>query len=214
MKLMICICWLSFYFQGYCQFVRYQTFDEYKMEGITNKRIRRPCVFIKWESDTIFVIKSNDKDNVIKYINCGSYWHAVIQIKEPCSCMGMDKRICEKFIYNDTVVEYEYILKPNNKRSAQTIAVNTKDKCLFLSLKSNEIDNKIAPFDEIMEIINKYKNNSYSYPPMCPPEIFEKQIEKNIFSVYLIKEGERKLIKSRKINHLGEFNNRGSLVWW
>ena len=62
MKLMICICWLSFYFQGYCQFVRYQTFDEYKMEGITNKRIRRPCVFIKWESDTIFVIKSNDKD--------------------------------------------------------------------------------------------------------------------------------------------------------
>ena len=184
------------------------------MEGIANKRIKRPCVFIKRESDTIFVIKSNDKDNVIKYINRGSYWHAVIQIKEPCSCMGMDKRICEKFIYNDTVVEYEYILKVNNERHALRIAVNTKDKCVILHLKSNEMEEKFATFDEIMEIINKYKNNSYSYPPLCPPEIFEKHIENNIFSVYLINEEDKNFIKSKKLNHLGEFDNKGSLVWW
>jgi hypothetical protein len=49
---------LSFQMKGQKDYVKYQTFDEYKMEGVGEGKIKRPYVLVKKEVDTIFVIKS------------------------------------------------------------------------------------------------------------------------------------------------------------
>ena len=54
------LCMLSFQMKGQNGYVKYQTFDEYKLMGIGHSDIRDPYVLVKKEADTIFVIKSND----------------------------------------------------------------------------------------------------------------------------------------------------------
>ena len=102
-------------FEANCQpkFVKYQTFDEYKMQGIKEKRIKYPCVYIKENGDTIFVRKSYDT-NIITYIKKQDFWYAKLKIEEKTSFTDR-YRVCERFIYNDTIIDYEYIKKTMGK---------------------------------------------------------------------------------------------------
>jgi hypothetical protein len=168
---------LPFQTKGQGDYIRYQTFDEYKMEGVGDKKIKRPYVLVKKEFDTISVIKSNDKENVIKYVSHGNYWYTILQIKERLYYL---ETFCEKFIYNDTVIEYKYQYKHqydylidsskrSNQRSMCRIFVHTKKDCIVLSIQDNDIKNYDDPFNEINEFVINYKEFFPLYSPGCQP---------------------------------------------
>jgi hypothetical protein len=213
---------LLFQTNGQDGYVKYQTFDEYKMEGIGNEKIKRPYVLVKKESDTVFVIKSNDRKKTIKYVNRGDYWHTKRVIKEtaskhvfhfsgkvcPCSLI---KEFCEKFIYNDTIVEYNYYydlgIKDSLNRHFKNIYMHTKKDCIVLGI---DITNYNAPFSQIKDIATNYKDML----PLGWLYVYEKQINGNVLSIYEIDGKGKKFIKSKKMNSLGEFGNEGILAWW
>ena len=221
---------LSFHLKGQTDYVKYQTFDEYKMEGVGyDKKIKRPYVFVKKEVDTISVIKSNDRDKVIKYVNRGDYWHTIFQIAEKLSYI---ETICEKFIYNDTVIEYKYKYshqygylcagiidssKRSNQRYHCDIFVHTKKDCLILSIQSNDIKNYDAPFSEIKEFVI---NHNEIFPLYSPDyqlrwySIYKKQVKDNILSIYEVDSTNKEFVSSKKMNSLGEFDNNGTMAWW
>lgn len=227
---------LLFQTKGQDNYVKYQTFDEYKMEGIGTKKIKRPYVLVKKENDVIFVkkIEKNKGTNEcncveeIKYINKGDYWYAAIKSEPNRTSSKRSRRIIpmpctpifyEKFIFSDTVVEYKYIysLKNSIKRLNQFIYINTKEYCIILSIEENEIKNQDEPYNEIEKLVANYKeifplhssSNSSRYY-----SVFEKHIEKDILSIYEINGENKKFISSKKMNNLGEFDNNGTMAWW
>jgi hypothetical protein len=113
-------------------YVKYQTFNEYKLEGVNSSHIKNPYVFVKKELDTVFVIKSNDRRSVMTYINKGEYWF----YQEPEEIQkgfidkvlsksiwkifshpkGVDKTLSKKFITNDTIFIFSYLIMPGTDR--------------------------------------------------------------------------------------------------
>jgi len=223
----------SFQMKGQDGYVRYQTFDEYKMEGVGAEKIKRPYVLVKKENDTIFVkkiVKKKGKNRCnctvkeIKYINKGDYWHTTIRpeskrtlIARPRPCIPI---FYEKFIFNDTIVEYQYSLKYGLKevrRVAQYIHIHTKKDCVILSLQDNDIKNYGNPYNEVKEFVINYKEIFPLYSSGYQPRyytIFEKQIEGNIFSIYIIDGENKRFFSSKEMNSLGEYDNKGRLAWW
>ncbi|MBO4581829.1 MAG: hypothetical protein J5701_06055 [Bacteroidales bacterium] len=225
--LLIILSVLSIQVKGQNDYVKYQTFDEYKLEGIGEKKIKRPYVLVKRENDTIFVVKSNDRKNVIKYVNRGDYWHTILQIEERWSFW---ETFCEKFIYNDTVVEYKYKYwhdygylidssKRSNIRINKGIYVHTKSICINLSIQGDDIKNLDNPYNEIKQFVVNYKEifplylSSPGYQPRWY-SIYEKHIAGNRLSIYEMKGVNREFTASKKMNSLGEFDNKGMLWWW
>ena len=213
------------------EYTKYQTFDEYKLMGVRRFIIREPYVLVKKELDTIFVIKSNDRNKLIKYVNRGAYWYSKLIIEEPLPDDGViylldtTPTICEKFIYNDTVIEYKYQYRHlsgdsiyrSNRRSNRDILVHTKKDCIILSIQDDDIKNYDDPFNEIKEFVLNYKEIFPLYSPGYQPRcysIFEKQIKGNIISIYEIDGENKKFVSSKKMNSLGEFDNEGTLAWW
>jgi len=217
---------LSFQIKGQNGYIQYQTFDEYKMEGVGKEKIKRPYVLVKKELDTIFVIKSNDTGKTIKYVNRGDYWYTKLQIEERLPYL---ETICEKFIYNDTIIEYNYRYchqynhlidssKRSNQRISSSIFVHTKKGCIILSIQDNDITNYDDTFNKIKEFVINYKeifprNISTIYQPRFH-YIFEKQIKENILSIYEINGEDKEFVASKKMNSLGEFDNKGTMMWW
>jgi len=214
----------SFQMKGQKGYVRYQTFDEYKLKGAGHSNIREPYVLVKKERDTIFVIKSNDKGKTIKYINKGKYWYSesIIKVKEPpvgsLWLLDMSPTVYEKFIYNNIIVEYKYWLNNELERYGSYIYIHTKKKCIELVIQNSDITNYDDPFNEIKELVINYKTVFSLYSPDYHQSrcyyIYEKQIEGNIFSVYEIVGENKRFISSKKMNSLGEFDNNGTLFWW
>jgi len=214
------------------EYTKYQTFDEYKLMGVRRFIIREPYVLVKKELDTIFVIKSNDRNKLIKYINRGAYWYSksIIEVEPPPDdgeqyLLDMTSTVCEKFIYNDTVIEYKYqyrhlsgdSIDRSNRRSNSDILVHTKKDCIILSIQDDDIKNYDDPFNEIKEFVLNYKEIFPLYSPEIQLpwySIFEKHIDGNILSIYEIDGGNKKFVSSKKMNSLGEFDNEGTLAWW
>ena len=195
------------------KFVKYQTFDEYKMQGIKDKRIKYPCVYIKENGDTIFVRKSYDK-NIITYIKKPDYWYT----KQIIRSFVKVSRICERFIYNDTIIDYEYIKNNNGEIFGCYIFVHTKTSCLVLTLSKTDINHTEDVFKQIKKLINNYKDffPLYSTKEHQPRfyEFYLKHIDKNILTIYEVNEQGRTYVASKKMNHLGEFDNKGLIAWW
>lgn len=198
------------------KFVKYQTFDEYKMQGIKEKRIKYPCVYIKENGDTIFVRKSYDK-NIITYIKKPDFWYTKLKIEEK-STFTDRYRVCEKFIYNDTIIEYEYIKKNDGKIFGITIFVHTKTDYLQLNLSDTDINNSSNVYKQIKKLVNNYKDFfplyvSGKYQPR-DYIFYSKHIDKNILTIYEVNEQGRTHVASKKMNTLGEFDNKGLIAWW
>jgi len=203
---------LSFQMKGQDGYVRYQTFDEYKMEGVEAEKTKRPYVLVKKEVDTIFVIKSYDRTKKIKYVNRGDYWYTILHIQTT----KVGEIFCEKFIYNDTVVEYEYY-KIDSLRYNNGISVHTKKDCIELVIHRNDIKNYDDPFNEIKELVTNYKEIFPLYSPGHQPRwysILRKHIEGNILYIYDMNGINKGDVYSKKMNSLGEFDNNGMLRWW
>jgi hypothetical protein len=105
-------------------YVKYQTFDEYKLEGVGNFNIQHPYVLVKKEIDTIFVIKSNDKRNIIKYINKGEFWFYQETEKPQKGCCH--KALLKKFITNDTIFIFSYF-QASLRITTSTIIIERKE---------------------------------------------------------------------------------------
>lgn len=224
-SIIILLLFTSFQMNGQKGYVKYQTFNEYKMEGVGVEKIKRPYVLVKKEFDTMSVIKSNDRKKIIKYVNRGDYWHTILQMESKWSII---ETFCEKFIYNDTVIEYKYqywhqygYLVDNSKRSNQRINrgiyVHTKNNCIELTIQDSDITNYDNPYNEIKEFVTNYKEIFPLYSPKYQPRcysIIEKHIEDNILSIYEIEKENKRLVSSKKMNSLGEFDNDGMLRWW
>lgn len=205
-------------FEANCQqkFVKYQSFDEYKMQGIKDKRIKYPCVYIKENGDTMFVRKSYDK-NIITYTKKQDYWYAKLRIEER-STFTDRYRVCERFIYNNTIIDFVYIQKNNGKTFDYDIYVHTKIDCLHLKLSVTDIDNSADLFKQIKKIINNYKDffPLYSTKEHQPRfyEYYLKYVDKNILTIYEVNEQGKTHVASKKMNNLGEFDNKGLIAWW
>ena len=209
----------------YCQiesneYVKYQTFDEYKLMGVVCSDIKEPYVLAKKELDTIFVIRSNDSEKIIKYISKGAYWYSksIIYVDTiPLAKQILWPTIYEKFIFDNTVIEYRYLLNDNLEKIDQYIYVHTKKDCIILAIQDNDIKNDAVHYNEIKEFVMNYKKIFPLYSPGYQPRsrrIYEKHIEGNILSIYRIDKKNKKIVLSKEMNSLGEFDNKGTMMWW
>jgi len=198
------------------EYVKYQTLDEYKLMGVECSDIKAPYVLAKKMLDTIFVIKSNNSEKVIQYINKGAYWHSksIIYVDTiPLAKQKLDPTVYEKFIFNDTVVEYKYSLKENLEKSQQRIFVHTKKNCIVLIIQDDDIKNQDDPYNEIKEFVANYKTIFPLYTPGYQPRcysIYKKRIKGNVLYIYR----DNRCVSSKEMNSLGEFDSNGTLAWW
>lgn len=204
-------------FKGYD---KYQTFNEFELKGVNSPKLQSPFIFLKRESDTIFVVKSNKKDETIKYINMGKYWYTSMRTEEKPTfeerSLGAKLKIerlpqiCEKFIFNDTIVEYVYLLQDETQRLSQEIYVKTKDSILNLVIQDDDIKNINNPYNEIINFVRAYKklfpyNDNQTYQPRFY-YLFEKQIIGDTLYLSETKEIDKKKQYSIKLNSMGEFD--------
>jgi len=196
----------------YNDYTKYQTFNENELKGEGTKNIKKPCVFVKEEQDTIFVIKSNRKDEVLKYVNKGEYWCRYIKIQGKPSNLKLSTtpKIYERFITKDTIIEYYYYLEDGN-RIDETIKLKINNICITLidnNLKFSDINN---PFPELKFIVDNYKENypskstAIDYQPKYY-YVYEKEISKDYLYVYELKGNQKRKVSINKLNSLGEFD--------
>lgn len=196
-----------------------QTFNEFELKGVNSPNLQPPFIFLKKESDTIFVIKSNKKDETIKYVNKGRYWYSSTKLEEKPTFeerffgvrLKIERfpQICEKYIFNDTIIEYVYLIGDKSQRFMQNIYVKTKNSILYLSIQDDDIKNTDDPYMEIINFVHNYKAlflyYTFDYQPIYY-RFFEKQISGGTFCLYEINGGKKKLQYSIKLNSLGEFD--------
>jgi len=208
---------------------KYQTFDEYILDGVVTNNVKSPYVLVKKTNDTIFVIKSNNKNDTIKYTKKGNYWYTKLYIEETQSFLDKlfnnssskllkIQEICEKFIYNDTVIEFLYREDEKLRMIDQTIYVNTKQHCLELVIQNDDLKDFKNLFDGIQTLVNNYKTIFPIYSPKYQSRWYneyEKIIKNNTLNIYEIDSSNlKKFVTSKKLNSLGEFDNKGKLAWW
>ena len=150
-------------------YVKYQTFDEYRLEGVGNSNIRKPYVLVKKELDTISVIKSNDRGNIIKYINMGEFWF----YQEPeensqqggilykmALTKGIVKDTYKKFIANDTIFIFAYFptLSQQITSHGNGIIIKTKEENTVICNYKIIFDNNDNLYKNIRNIVSNYKD--------------------------------------------------------
>ncbi|MCL2131017.1 MAG: hypothetical protein FWH36_00960 [Lentimicrobiaceae bacterium] len=155
---LILLLFTSFQMKDNKEYVKYQTFDEYKLKGVGRFNIKEPYVLVKKELDTIFVIKSNDRSNVLKYINKGEFWYH--QVPEEPQDDGITKSISKKFITNDTMFVFNHFPMPWS--TFTTIVIETKKEVTVIEGCEILFDNEENVFKKIQNIASNYKN-SLSY---------------------------------------------------
>jgi hypothetical protein len=207
----------------------YQTFNEYKLQGIGTTNIKFPYVYVRDEKNAIYVIKSNE-NQIIKYLNKGNYWYSHWKIEIDCNSNWKDKsiqswKVCERYIFNDSILDYIYYLDKDKEskeisRSVLSVFVRTGKKDMLLApvFKIKNIDN---PFSELKFFVENYKNtytpDSYiNYRKSMFIEV-EKEISSDTLYNYS-KKGDRTKIQYIKLNSMGEYdiyspNSRNTLQW-
>ena len=83
--------------------------------------------------DTIFVIHSENPNNILRYINCGDYFYNCTFVKvdaTPDTKSLAELTYFEKFIFNDTIILHEYSYTPPdiNNIDWDIIYINTKNE--------------------------------------------------------------------------------------
>ena len=151
---------LSFQMKGQKDYVKYQTFDEHKLKGVGRFNIKEPYVLVKKRLDTIFVIKSNDRNNILKYINKGKFWYHQVPQEPQDECACMRNFISKKFITNDTVFVFSHF--PDTWLKHATIIIDTKKEITIIEDYPIRFDNEENVFKKIQNIASTYKD-SLSY---------------------------------------------------
>lgn len=118
-------------------FVKYQTFDEYKMCGI-GEAVDTPFVYVKRVDNSILVRTTNMIDTIIQYDNHGSFWYSCRRYgygdSYMCQCNDWQlgtPRVYHRFFYNDTILEYYEVGDEDNRN----LFVKTVKDLLIFSVK-------------------------------------------------------------------------------
>ena len=208
-------------------YTKYQTFDEYTLSGIKpTETLKSPFVAIKHASDSISVLVY-DQNKVIKrhlYKKKNSYWFSIKReqidpkVAANCKC-DTTPRFIERFIYNDTILEYSYYVNKTNNKSVESFSVFTRNNDTHISPEKFNISEK-RKFEQLKEIVKNY-NLKYSY--FKPGEIqksyyesVDKYFKGDTLFVYE-KNGNPKykigcLQSAAILNSLGEFGGIGKNI--
>ncbi len=197
-------------------YVKYQTFNEYKLRGEGTKNIVSPYVYVKKTKNTISVIRSNRMKEVIEYVNKGDHWYRYIEIKhEPhkknCKCL-IYTEIREQFVFNDTVVEYSYTFENHDKkreRGNEYIYIRTSDREIHVPVYL-KIKNTKDPYKSVKYIVDNYKKvlkpyTSRCYLPKRYYSLYRKEIKNGVFYKYEIADGKETLVDEINLYGLDEF---------
>lgn len=173
------------------EFIRHQTFDEYKLKGInTHSGIKSPYVFIKTGLDTITVIKSNDKKRTKQYLKRKDYWYTETE-------KDVYNKVSEKkFIFNDTLLYYSYLPMPGSRSgtTGECVILETKEKRIIVFNNPIIYNSEFELFNSLKEAISTYKNLL---------------LENDTLTEYHLKNKYRILTKKFKDNNLYLYNYIG-----
>ena len=202
-------------------YIKYQTFDEYALKGVRygNQEIKEPFVGVKVERDIISVLIC-DKYNsriLFKYLKHGDFWFNLKKFQQEydpnCHC-DTTPHYTERYIYNDTIMEYEYYLVHGTKKIGEHLIFNTKKNINYLSSSEGFPVNKDDKFLQFKRILIDYKNNFKPYKPSVSQKhnyslYLKVTVKDTLFIYYSIgtkswKSGS--LIDVRKLNSLGDFD--------
>lgn len=215
---------LSFIFHKGDSIEQYQTFNEYKLEGVpfTNDE-KNLYVLIEKKKDTIKVQISNNISKPIFYINKGNYWYSLTSKRIESTELVFAMEYDEKYIYNDTIVHYNYLIHKYGdvlELGSDHIYVETKDRILYLfydreiTKKIQEEDNIDYRFKTLKMLVDNYKDIFIceKYPIIIYPIRYYYSYIKEIKNdtLFLYYSGSPKnpicLEKARLLNSLGEFD--------
>jgi hypothetical protein len=157
---------------------KYQTFDEYSLQGVTKEEhIQEPFVYIKEKRDSIYVLLSNQGkiDPVVGvnrgykpllYINKGDYWYNISMEKQEyipdCRCDTSATNYFVKFIYGDTILTYHYFIAQNKiyEGDGSSLDVDTKDASIHILLaddKRGYLNGLENGFERLRKIAHNYE---------------------------------------------------------
>lgn len=194
---------------------KFQTFNEYGLRGEGETNIKYPCAFVKMNQDTISVIKSNNKNVIMKYINKGEYWYYQTEKKD--ELYGRSSSI--RFITKDTVFIYSYMPMPGaiSGTTGEGIIIVTKYgktvihnyKIIFNSEDElyKKIRNVASNYTSTMPYYDRDKFLSNGFPDKYY-QTFIKVLKGNILYLYDNQSDNRLgcIYSAYKLNSLGEFD--------
>lgn len=203
-------------------YIKYQTFDEYSLTGIStnDSLIKEPFVAVKTNSKMISVLicESYSKKKVVEYIKHGDYWYNLKKIQEKyhsdCACDTTPYYI-EKFIYNDTIMKYGYYLENGKRKYNENLVFSTKNEIISLSDSDAFKIDENRKFYQLKQKLVNYKSNfeHYSNSPKYQKRYYHyyrKELRADTLFTYEIIENPfykiGDIIDARKLNSLGEFD--------
>lgn len=203
----------------------FQTFNEYRLKGVGTTNIQYPYVYVNEGKEIIYVIKSNES-SIIKYNKKGNYWYCRWQYKNDCDNPTTQSwRVYERFIFNDTIIDYNYYLEQDNeskKISRSTLAYLVRTENIIMQLAPvYKIKNVNNPFSELKWLIENYKKIYSSKLYANYRQNLCVEAEKEIKNDTLFTYGEKSnKIKTEfvKLNSMGEFdiyspNSKNAAEW-
>lgn len=151
---------------------RYQSFDEYKMEGIEVPNLKSPFILMEKDDKTIHIKFSEGKYNDIQYVNRGEYWHSISKNNlENCN-QGYTPitEFYEKFIYNDTILIYCFKIEDSHEAIEKNIFKIKSDDYLIVRTRCTEVNifydesirisfEESSRFEELKSLAKNYRNS-------------------------------------------------------
>lgn len=151
------------------EYTVYQTFDEYRMMGVDKNRqeLKSPYVAITRNDSTIVVkicYEGKEQDKFLIYHNKGKYWYNVKkeQIDPKLYYTTLSDTLpifTERYLYNDTIMEYNYYIDENRDKSLQSLTFKTRNNEIRLTLPTGFRISKNNRFEELKQIMNGFRNN-------------------------------------------------------
>ena len=141
-------------------FQHYQTFDEFSMKG-AGLAVSEPYVCVRKQADTIIVV-SSDTIQVRGYVKYGGWWYNHMEFdmdkkgELPLKESSLNPaRVYDRFLCNDTIVEYKTYYWDNV--AYRDLYIKTKNKCEMIPVEYDENFNTKAMISCIQLIVDAYR---------------------------------------------------------
>jgi len=208
-------------------YIKYQTFDEFSLKGINFKDsiIKEPFVGVKEENKVISVIicERFKKRILLKYYEKGDYWYNLRKEQLPYF-PGVKNdttpHYIERFLYNDTIMEYSYYLKNGKTKFLEELNFETRKNIIELSDSAGFQVYEKDRFQQLKRFIVNYTLNYTPYEPEFQKRCYQYYCKyRNKDTLFISDIVGNKISKPgsyqdiRKLNSLGEFDpNKGKSI--
>lgn len=219
MKLLLLVSCSSGTLEGY---EHYYGFNEYKLNGINKIKnfdsYEGKYVSVKKQKDTVrvFINDGNKTGKLIEYINKLDYWFSQ-EIVTPDSD-PTTKNITKKFIYNDTIMVFDYAVVSGDIVAPNLSFITTKDEWSFSGAElKKEGDSGFLILKNYINNKNKYSYCNGLKQAICY-KYFYKEVKGDTLFIYensdSIKYKKGCLNNVKILSELGEYqsNNSESII--